>query len=144
MKHKLTLHFEQITRVTLLHPGNLHWPCFPSHMDEGQCANESKRTDLFWIGAAGPRFFFLLINLSLIDRLMVDQEFSLFGFYLSLTENLLCSFWTILRASILFQGYLKTLDLADIITMTVQQQCQKNDKVIYGTISSILCGFSKG
>ena len=37
-------------------------------------------------------FFFFLINLSLIDRLMVDQEFSLFGFYLSLTENLLCSF----------------------------------------------------
>ena len=37
-------------------------------------------------------FFFLLISLSLIKSLMVDQEFSLFGFYLSLTENLLCSF----------------------------------------------------
>ena len=128
------MHFEQITPVTLLHPGNLHRPCFSSHMYEGQCANESKRIDLFGIGEAGPRFF-LLIDLSLIERLMVDQEFSLFGFYLSLTENLLCSFWAILRASILFQGYLKTLDLADIITMTVQQQWQKNDKVIYPTIS---------
>ena len=43
VKHKLTLHFEQITRVFLLDPCNLDRPCFRSHMYEGQCANKSKR-----------------------------------------------------------------------------------------------------
>ena len=68
-KHKLTLHFEQVTRVTLLHPGNLNRPGFPSHVYEGQCANESKRIDLCGIGAAGPRFFFFA------DKSFSNQEF---------------------------------------------------------------------
>ena len=71
MKHKLTLPHEQITRVTLLDPGNLHQPCFPSHMYEGQYANESKQINLFGIGQL-DHVFFLLINLFLIERL-IDQ-----------------------------------------------------------------------
>ena len=57
VKHKLTLHFEQITGVFLLDPCNLHRPCFRSHMYEGQCANKSKGIHIFGIRAAGPHFF---------------------------------------------------------------------------------------
>ena len=57
VEHKLTLHFEQITRVFLLDPCNLDRPCFRSHMYEGQCANKSKRIHILGIRAAGPHFF---------------------------------------------------------------------------------------
>ena len=50
-----------------MHPGNLHRSCFPSHMYEGQCVNESKRMNLFGIGAARPRFLFA-------DKSFSDQE----------------------------------------------------------------------
>ena len=133
MKHKLTLHFEQIPRVTLLHPSNLHQPCFPSHIFEDQCANESKRIHLFWIGAAGQRF---LADKSFSNR-EVDGRPGVLSLWLLpfINREFAMPMLNDLKIIHSISGVLKSFRSRRYNNHDFTTAMSKNDKLIYGTIS---------
>ena len=135
MKHKLTLHIEQITQVTLLHPGNLHQLCFQSHT----CIKtdvQMNLNELIYLGS-GQLDHVIFANKSFSNREVDNRPGVLSLLLLSfINREFAMLILNNLKGIHSISGILKNFrshryNNHDCTTA----MSKKNDKVIYGTIS---------